>query len=789
MRTRNPLPSKSTLICALLCTFFFSALVLPIAPVVRAEKVPEIMWSYKTGGSILSLAVISDVTGDGKPDVVVGSADYNVYLFNGATGKKVWNYLTRSEVSIVTPIDDISGDGLPDVIAASDNVLYALAGSSGTKIWATNLNAKVQFVVITENRDVLVGVGRSLSETWESDIIKFDGMSGTLISKYPYTIGRVWWMYGEVYIFAVMADFTNDNIPDLIVGTNHRGGGNQIYSVHLFLLDGENEGIIWDKNIDWKQSLYWGEHVLMYNLLVTSDISGDGVPDILQVVQNFVVARSGATGNIIWSFKTTEGALISNLPDISSDGRPDVAITNGNDITAVDGSTGKELWRIPVGNVFSMAPTSSNIVAGAAKNMYLIDLFSMKIDWAYPTGASVKKVCFIDDNTKDKPDVIAGLDDGFVYRIKSVAKSQNSITCIPSQTSALPGQNITISGFVSPVRAGAILTLSYARPDNSNITKTVISKPDGSYIDNFVPEQTGTWQVKTIFTGDNEYLSAESSVVFITVTRAQTLLSIEPSSFNITTENSITLTAKLTFDNEPISGKPLTWSATTGIIEPQGVLTDSEGKITASYTPPAREATLDVNVSFMGDAQYEGCSSSSSGTVRAAPQAQILMSIEPSSFDVEAGDSITLVAKLTCDNAPLSGKPITWTATEGSINPQGILTDSEGKITAIYTAPAGEAAIRVTASFGSEAQYGRCSSSSSGTVRVISSESGDPTSTWPLEVPPYFLVAVAVLAIAAVALVVTLRRYRGNVSNIRTNEGRHRFRFNLETGALEEDAE
>jgi hypothetical protein len=140
------------------------------------------------------------------------------------------------------------------------------------------------------------------------------------------------------------------------------------------------------------------------------------------------------------------------------------------------------------------------------------------IEWTYSTSSPVKIVRYISNYSGDKPDIIAGLDDGFVYRVKGAAKSPSSITCSPSATSVVTGRNILISGFISPARGGVTVTLSYIRPDGSTITKTVTSKSDGSYVDNFVPDQIGTWQVKASWGGDEIYNAAESQTTSFTVT-------------------------------------------------------------------------------------------------------------------------------------------------------------------------------------------------------------------------------------------------------------------------------
>jgi len=87
------------------------------------------------------------------------------------------------------------------------------------------------------------------------------------------------------------------------------------------------------------------------------------------------------------------------------------------------------------------------------------------------------------------------------------------------------------------------------------------------------------------------------------------------------------------------------------------------------------------------------------------------LSIHPSSFTVESGSSIMLTARLESDSFILSGKTITWSVSEGSL-------DKTVGETVTYTAPivTENTSITITASFAGDRNYLGSSASTTGLV-------------------------------------------------------------------------
>ena len=96
------------------------------------------------------------------------------------------------------------------------------------------------------------------------------------------------------------------------------------------------------------------------------------------------------------------------------------------------------------------------------------------------------------------------------------------------------------------------------------------------------------------------------------------------------------------------------------------------------------------------------------------------LSVSPSSFTLGPGQTQTLTATLTAGGTPLPGRTVSWSATAGSVSPSSGLTDSSGRVTAVYTAPDTPTTATITASFAGDAEYGSSYGLSSATVRFES---------------------------------------------------------------------
>ena len=142
---------------------------------VLSGQTGAVLWAQTVGGDCWSVDTISDLTGDGIPEVVGGGVNgRNVKVMNGATGEVLWYYNFVDRVYDVTGAPDLDGDGHPDVLVSLQDQnsqpyqFYAFKGlPMGIEENSNNI-VKKDYVSVTRYHDgVLVKLsipqGRSFS--------------------------------------------------------------------------------------------------------------------------------------------------------------------------------------------------------------------------------------------------------------------------------------------------------------------------------------------------------------------------------------------------------------------------------------------------------------------------------------------------------------------------------------------------------------------------------------------------------------------------------------------------
>ncbi|MEM2910079.1 MAG: hypothetical protein QXO01_03290 [Nitrososphaerota archaeon] len=131
-------------------------------------------------------------------------------------------------------------------------------------------------------------------------------------------------------------------------------------------------------------------------------------------------------------------------------------------------------------------------------------------------------------------------------------------------------------------------------------------------------------------------ISAAFITGLITIPRS-TKLTVNPPTFVIESGGTIILSAKLESETFILSGKTIVWSASEGILD------KNVGDV-ITYTAPlvTENKTVRITISFSGDREYYGSSTTIMGVVTPKKGILTTLSISPPTFELSAGSKIVL---------------------------------------------------------------------------------------------------------------------------------------------------
>ena len=280
-------------------------------------KTGEEIWTHDTheygdGGWVYQVDCSYDYNDDGVLDVLASTGDDSkdtgpkrVYCLDGEDGTSIWERFLSGPVFSVIGIEDFTGDGQPDVVAGCSNdeetIGYAkgINGATGDISWTfmasgTSVWALEQIDDISDDgiKDVIIG-------DFYGNIYGLNATNGNL--KYSNSLGSV-----IITRFAKLNDVNGDNHPDIVPAhsTSHE----------IQVIDGQTGSFVWSHTVADQP----------WNVARTSDISGDGIDDVMVGTlfnSNFCYFLNGTDGSELKSISFgTPVDAIAAIPDIVGDG-------------------------------------------------------------------------------------------------------------------------------------------------------------------------------------------------------------------------------------------------------------------------------------------------------------------------------------------------------------------------------------------------------------------------------------------------------------------------------------
>lgn len=216
---------------------------------------------------------------------------------------------------------------------------------------------------------------------------------------------------------------------------------------------------------------------------------------------------------------------------------------------------------------------------------------------------------------------------------------------------------------------------------------------------------------------------ATDRVSFNVIARLQsTALTIEPSVVTVGTSRSLVFTATLqASDGRALEGQELLWSVSDGRVSSARTVTDLQGQSRNTFYAPSFTGTVTLQVSFAGDVRLAPAQATATIEVGLRPS-PVELTVTPSSFTVDSGGSLKLTALLRDQNGrPIPSQVLRWTASAGSLNTRSATTDSSGKASVTYYAPAVEEVtpVDITVDFPGTKQFDPASFVVSGEIAPV----------------------------------------------------------------------
>ena len=289
---------------------------------------------------------IGDLDGDGKPDlVVVNTGSHTVSVFrNTSTSGSITSSSFAPKVDFTTgmspngvAISDIDGDGKPDLVVTNydDNTVSVLRNTS--TYGSITFAAKVDFM--TGMNPIGAAIG-DIDGDGKPDLVAVNYSSNTVSVLRNMTssgsisfAANVDFPTGELPYGVAIGDIDGDGKPDLVVNA-HSMTASVFWNT-------SSPGSITSSSFAAKVDFTTGSSP--YSVAI-GDIDGDGKPDLVVVSANTKTVsafRNTSTSGSITSssfapkvdFTTGAGPVFVAIGDLDGDGKPDLVVTDWESAT------------------------------------------------------------------------------------------------------------------------------------------------------------------------------------------------------------------------------------------------------------------------------------------------------------------------------------------------------------------------------------------------------------------------------------------------------------------------
>jgi len=462
------------------------------------------LWNRTYGGPGFEWGSSVQVLGDGGYIIAgetesYGAGELDFYLVRtDSEGNMLWNRTYGGPGFEWCSSVQVTGDGgfiiagRTDSFGADTDVYLVRTDSEGNMLWnrtyggpKTDAAGSVQ--VTSDGGYIIAGYTRSFGEGWDVFLVRTD------------SDGRMLWngTYGGPNADYGESVHQTRDLGYIVLGDSTEEG---TLKYELYLVKTDSEGrMLWNRTYGGPKS-YQGRSVHE-----TSDggyiICGDVDPLRAIGYADVYLFKTDSEGNMLWN-RTYGGprADVGASALMTGDGGY-VIVSSSNSFRAYDDmdvyliktdSAGNMLWNRTYGGSegeanfgHSVQETGDGgyIIAGEMAPLYMdLDLYLVRVT-----------PCLV----------------------------PSSILCRASANTTTLGDAITISGTVTPCVPHRNITLIFALPDGTTVTRTVKTGADSVFLDEYAPNAPGSWEVTASMEGDIYYEASTSEPFVFNVEKPQ----------------------------------------------------------------------------------------------------------------------------------------------------------------------------------------------------------------------------------------------------------------------------
>ena len=177
----------------------------------------KLLWKKDLGGTAYHGTSVTEINGDGIPDLVIGDYSGTLYALNGENGETIWKYTNPIFYYIGSPvaIGDLDGDGICEIVFTSAFLVTALR-IDGTEFWSYQVpkgNPSFRGVALADlNGDKMLDVAFA---TNSGQVYVLNGGGGKVLATFDLSqhIGKSF----DIDHAPLIADFNEDGLMDIFV--------------------------------------------------------------------------------------------------------------------------------------------------------------------------------------------------------------------------------------------------------------------------------------------------------------------------------------------------------------------------------------------------------------------------------------------------------------------------------------------------------------------------------------------------------------------------------------------